>query len=93
MGVHWYDETSPEINGGEFTGTLIYGSYLGQITFIEPMISLAYLQPKPSMTFNIKQPAKYQRTGYWPTTYSVKFNAVSKEYEITIEGFIHRTAS
>ncbi len=92
MGVHWWDRTSPEIIGGEFTATMIYGSYQGQITFIEPMISLAYLRSKPSVTFNIKQPAKYQKTGFWPTTYSIKFDVVLKEFAVTIEGFNRRTA-
>lgn len=90
MGVHWWDSTATEVNGGLFTTTMLYGAYHGNITFIEPMISSSYLQTKTSVTYDIKQPESYQREGYWPTKYSVTYHAATKEFDVTLQGFVKR---
>lgn len=90
MGVHWWDNTTPEANGGLFTTTMLFGVYHGAITFIEPMISKTYLESQPTVTLDIKQPLSYQRSGYWPTKYSITYDANSKEYHITLEAFVKR---
>ncbi len=72
MGVHWANPTSPELNGGKFTETLIMGSYDGKFTFIEPMVTLDLLLTKPTITKAIPTPAKFAKTGYFPMKYSIK---------------------
>ena len=44
MGNHLIPVTSAEFTGGEFTHTWIYGAEGGNITFFEPMVSVAYLE-------------------------------------------------
>ena len=39
MGTHWVDPTTPELNGQPFTTTFIFGSWDGELTFTEPMIT------------------------------------------------------
>ena len=58
MGVHWVDVRSPELQGmmgkpelyKPFTTTFIYGSWAGRFTFVEPMITRAYIMSKKTAT-------------------------------------------
>jgi len=91
MGSHWIDFTSPELNGAPFTQTFIYGSYNGNVTFYEPMITEAFIKANPNFERAIPQPAKHQKAGWYPTKMRI-----SKENGITnviIEGFVQRQAS
>ena len=92
MGKHWLSGLADELQeGGVFTRTFIYGSYAGEFHFYEPMITLAYLQQKGNEQIAIPQPAEFQRTGlYYPTTYSINYDAVKKEYLITLENLVLR---
>lgn len=92
MGEHWLDFNAGELQpGGVFTKTFIYGSYDQEFIFYEPMITLAYLQKKGNEQIAIPQPAEFQRTGlYYPTTYSINYDAVKKEYLITLENMVLR---
>ncbi len=90
MGAHWIDKEAHELHGHQFTATMIYGSYDGQVIFIEPMISKAFLETQPCFTQAIKQPAKYQRAGFYPLSYSAKYDAGRKEYTVALEGLTER---
>ena len=73
MGVDWANPTSPELAGtGKFTETLIYGSYDGKMTFIEPMVSYDFLKNSPNLTKNVPTPTKFAKAGYFPMKYSIK---------------------
>jgi Domain of unknown function (DUF5602) len=94
MGKHWVDVTSPELNPNNpqpFTQTFIYGSYDSKVVFYEPMITLDFLKATNNFERSIPQPAKFQKTGYYPTKMRVQKqgNAVS----IILEDFVYRTAS
>ncbi|WP_439879793.1 hypothetical protein ACSX1A_11485 [Pontibacter sp. MBLB2868] len=75
MGVHWVDVTSPEYSPAGFSKTFIYGSNKDRITFMEPMITVAYLKglagnvqvetPVPSLL-------KYEDPGYYPESYTIQ---------------------
>ena len=86
MGAHAIDPSSPEFNKMPFTKTFIYGFYDGQMIFLEPMMTKAFLETRPNTADRIKLPRTYARHGYYPTMYSVKHDAVQREYEISIEG-------
>lgn len=91
MGWHWFDPTSGEFHMHDFTKTMIYGFYDGKMTFIEPMITKAYLETKPNVTENIKVPQKYPISNvYYPTTYSVKFDEAKKQYTVALDGMTLR---
>jgi hypothetical protein len=91
MGNHWIDLTSPELNGGPFTQTFIYGSYDGKVVFYEPMITLDFLKNTSNFERSIPQPAKVQNTGYYPTKMKVKKK--NNSTEIILDGFTQRQAS
>ena len=85
MGVHWIDPTSPKFNGKPFTKTFIYGACAGKVSFIEPMITKAYLESKPDSIDPIKQPKAYA-AGYFPSQYTIKYDRATHEYTIALEG-------
>jgi Hypothetical protein TTHB210 len=90
MGGHWVDPQSNEFNKQPFTRTFLYGNYNGQIIFMEPMITKAFLEARTDVTELIKQPSKYARPGYYPTRYSVRYDRAAKEYSIALEGLTPR---
>ncbi|RDI17194.1 hypothetical protein DEU38_12329 [Rhodococcus sp. AG1013] len=94
MGVHWLDATAGMIPGVyDFTQTFINGSWDGNYTFMEPMMTRAWLQTKSSIREPIKQPQEYQHTAYYPTVYSVGFDDATGEYDITLGEMILRQQS
>jgi hypothetical protein len=90
MGVHWIDPTSHEFHGNDFTASLLVGSYDGEVNFIEPMITRAFLETRPDFTAEIKQPAAYAKTGYYPMSYSVRFDPEKHEYVVSLDGLTFR---
>lgn len=91
MGKHWVDILSDEFHGGIFSQTFIFGSYDEEVIFYEPMVTKDYLLEKTSKQYEIRQPAEFQRTGlYYPTTYSISYDATRKEYTISMENMVLR---
>lgn len=93
MGAHWVDPASPEFHGERFTRTLLYGSYDGRIAFIEPMITKAFLETHPEETRSIKLPTAYSKGGYYPTSYTVKYDPARREYTVALGAMRSRPAS
>ncbi|MBC7743528.1 MAG: DUF5602 domain-containing protein [Flavobacterium sp.] len=92
MGVHYVDLTSPEFTGSQFDKTFIYGFYKGSMTFLEPMFTRTFLQTKPNITIPIKQPASFQKAGYYPTSYRISHNAGNNEYVVALDGLKYHAA-
>ncbi|MDX5438468.1 MAG: DUF5602 domain-containing protein, partial [Pontibacter sp.] len=92
MGTHFVDATSPELHGNPFVQTFIYGGYQGNVIFYEPMITLDYIASKPQATIPIKQPAAFQKDGYYPQNYRVEYDAKRKEYKIYLTDLTHQQA-
>jgi hypothetical protein len=95
-GDHLLDFTSPEFGPGgqnDFTHTFIFGAYEGRLAFWEPMITLSFLQGKPSACTPIKLPMAYQAAGYYPTRYCIRYRGVRNDYTISLEEFKFRPAS
>jgi hypothetical protein len=92
MGNHLIDPAAPEYNNQPFTRTFFYGSYDGKIIFLEPMLTLEYLQSRPNEYLDIKLPAAYAQTGYYPTRYSVRYDAAADVYRIALERFVYHEA-
>ncbi|WP_254529605.1 twin-arginine translocation signal domain-containing protein [Natrinema gelatinilyticum] len=94
MGEHMVDPTVPEMNGGTFTNTLIWGAYdpdgsgTAELTFVEPMITRAFLRAHTGIDRRpIAQPETYARAGTYPTTYTVRDVPSADAIAITIEAF------
>lgn len=94
MGLHWMDTPKDFVpHRYDFEQVLLNGSWDGKYTFIEPMITKAWLLTKSSVHEKVKQPHAYQRTGYFPTTYSVHYDDTLDEYVISLGGMVMHQAS
>jgi hypothetical protein len=92
MGVHWVDTSAAELHGQPFTATFIIGSYDQQVNFLEPMITRAFLASRPDLTRPVPQPAAYSREGWYPTTWSVRWDAGRGEYLVLLDGLRWQSA-
>jgi hypothetical protein len=90
MGAHAIDPSAPEFNKQPFTKTFIYGFYDGQMAFLEPMVTKAFLETKPNTKDRIKLPKAYAKNGYYPTAYSIRYDATQREYEISLDNLIYK---
>ena len=100
MGVHWTDVRSPELQQifgkpegyRPFTTTFLYGSWNGRFTFLEPMITRAYILSKKAATdpaardevIAISAPERVGTSGYYPGAYRITWDAQSNEYRIAL---------
>ena len=83
MGAHVIDLQSPEVAGsGEFTHTLIYGKYNGELNFLEPMAAESFLRTQPDVTVPVRRPQSFGRSGYFPENYRISFDAATRTYRI-----------
>lgn len=92
MGNHLLDQTSPEWNGAPFTRTFIFGSYDGKISFLEPMITHAWLQglatgQNASGCRPVKQPQAWQIAGWYPQQYCIRYRANRDDLTVSLENF------
>lgn len=85
MGVHAVNPGSPEFKGQPFTATFIYGFHNKRQAFLEPMVSLAFLQSKAPFSAPVTRPASYTKMGKYPSAYSVKYDESAKSYAVTLE--------
>ena len=91
MGLHWIDGAAHELHGQLFTTTFLWGSYDGKFIFIEPMITKAYIEsaktaPSNELVMALGAPRTYQRPGYYPAAYAVRYDPAAKEYLISLDG-------
>lgn len=85
MGVHAIDPQSDEFTGQPFTATFIYGYYNKRQIFIEPMVSLTFLQARSGYSAPVMRPASYSIKGLYPASYSVRFDPELKVYEVALK--------
>ena len=90
MGTHWVDSKSPELHGTPFTATYVYGFYKGDMKFVEPMITLSFLQSKKSFHLNIKQPKAFQHHAWYPKQMRLDYNPTSHNYFLTLYDLVKR---
>jgi hypothetical protein len=86
MGVHWTDPASPEFNGQPFTRTFIYGSWDGKPTFMEPMVTTAFLETQPTDTAAVPMASKHEPLGFYPDRYIVSWDGTAKEWRVALGG-------
>lgn len=86
MGVHAIDGNTPELHGQPFTATFIYGYHAGQLVFLEPMVTHAYLSSKPDLTKTVPVPAAYSFPAHYPTQYRVRYDATHHVYQLMFDG-------
>jgi hypothetical protein len=95
MGNHLIDVRTPELADPPkrgFTHTWIFGAFDGHITFYEPMITLGYLMSRPDMCAPIRKPESWEKAGYYPTEYCIRYAPDGGSYTISLEKLVKRAA-
>ena len=94
MGNHLVDSLDPELADPSlgFSRTFIYGTYDGQLIFLEPMVSHAYLSSRPQQCTPLRTPEVVATAGWYPTRYCVRHDAAEGVHSVTLEGLRYRTA-
>lgn len=95
MGNHWIYKNAPELGPEGFSKTLILGAYEDKQIFIEPMITLEYLQqllPSQTITEEISQFPHVQKSGYYPRRYTITYDPNPGEYKIALTDLYYREA-
>jgi len=93
MGSHTADFSSPQLAPGQFENIFIIGIYNGEVVHWEPMITDDFLKSNQLAVEPIKLPDLYFKTGYYPTTYTVKHDQTAKEYLISLDNLVFRQAA
>ncbi len=57
------------------------------------MITVDFLKATDSLKSVIKQAQKFAPAGYYPTNYVINHNHADKQYEVTLEDLVSKTAS
>lgn len=93
IGTHWGDTLAEEFHGKPFTSTLVYGFQDGKMIFLEPMTALSFIGTSPSFSAAIKQPASFQREGYYPTRYTIESSSKDSTITVALEGLTFHKAA
>jgi hypothetical protein len=98
MGNHLIDLTAAEFHGQPFTHTFIYGSWNGNMTFYEPMVTHQWFSSLVAGTrsdacFPLKLPQAWQRSGWYPNEYCLRYRENRHELIVSLERFAYRHAS
>ncbi|MCM4171609.1 hypothetical protein DHD32_08965 [Arenibacter sp. TNZ] len=88
MGTHWV----PISFIPPFSNVLLYGTYDGELTFIEPMNTVAYIESGIPFSEAYLQPTKFAKTSNYPTVYNVYQNSKDQKQIISLSEFVHREA-
>jgi hypothetical protein len=97
MGSHWVDLMSPELqppntpNYAAFTHTMIYGSYDGDVIFVEPMITRAFLQSGATVQKWYRQPQLFDPANtYYPQRYNIWKDSKTNRHYVALDEMIMR---
>ena len=71
---------------------LLYGTYDGEVTFVEPMNTIAYINSGVPFSEAYSQPTKFAKTAYYPTVYNVYQNSKNQRQIISLSEFVYREA-
>lgn len=93
MGAHAVNTASPEFHEHPFAATFIYGYYNGGLTFLEPMVTRAFLQQRQAFQQPVVQPQFFARGGYYPMRYAIRYQPAKRQTVIALQGLTLRTAT
>jgi hypothetical protein len=84
MGTHLLDPKDLE---KPFTVALIEGAHGGQIIFVEPMVTRAFLEEKRSFTVEVPQPASFEKPTPFPKTARFDWIPDQNAYQVVLTDF------
>ncbi|MEU7552859.1 hypothetical protein AB0B01_10925 [Streptomyces sp. NPDC044571] len=91
MGAHL--DSRPPTTGTLSGQTLIYGAYAGELVFIEPMLTKAFLERQRTAAGHrtcepVPQPAAWRTPGWYPTRYCTAYRPDQGDYTVSLTDFV-----
>ena len=87
MGKHWADG----FFAPPFSKTMIYGSYKGKFTFVEPMITMSTIMSGTSYSIPYRQLHVFVPDHkFYPTVYNIYKDAATGKHYVTLSNFVWR---
>jgi hypothetical protein len=98
MGNHLIDLTGPEFQGQPFTHAWVYGTWNAEVTFYEAMVTHEWLDGLRSGSVedachDFKLPEAWAESGWYATSYCMRYHPVRREVTVSLENFVYRTGS
>jgi hypothetical protein len=87
IGRHWGENIFTA--GTTVNHTMIYGTWNGKLTFINPIVTLTTLASGQSYSVNYPQPQFFAKHGYYPTRYNIYEDDKGRHY-VTLSDFVWR---
>ncbi|WP_136669019.1 DUF5602 domain-containing protein [Flavobacterium sp. H122] len=91
MGKHWLPVNLESLL--PFTKIMIYGSYNGKLTFVEPMITMDYLMSHQDFSEAYSQPQYFNKGGNYPRRYNIYHDSKTGNIYITLSDFVPREST
>lgn len=88
IGERFWNMNAPEANGEPFIQSFNFGFWHGHMVFLEPMMTLGFLETHPEVVSEIQQPQEFEESGFYPMMYRTEYNESSGEYNVSLEGFV-----
>lgn len=93
QGSHLLDATGPELNGGKFLDTFIFGAYDGRIVFYEPMVTTEAFEAILNGTWGercleIRNPQFVNVAGYYPSLFCYRY-LMTGNIRVEMSNFVH----
>ena len=88
MGKHWLPLNLPDYL--PFTAIMVLGTFNGEFTFIEPMMTVDFLMSSPDFSASFSQPEYYQESTYYPTVYNIYEDPKTMDIHISLSDFVFR---
>lgn len=88
VGVRWVDPTTPEVTRKGFGASLLLGSWDGEVTFWEPVVTLDLLAARTTVDRPLRAPTAVAVPGWYPTAWRVHWDGTRREHRIAVGGFV-----
>ncbi len=96
-GTRYFDRQLVGIAGQNpqlLTSFYSYGFYSGKESFTELLVGKAFLEKQPNqVNTSLKVPTAYSKSGFYPTKYTVNYDATRQEHSVSLGGFTFRSAT
>jgi hypothetical protein len=86
MGLHALPEDAPELHGKPFVHTFMYGYVDGELAFLEPMVTRAFLASRSDHVESVERPEMYGHPGHYPTRFRIEYDEEESIYRVMLEG-------
>ncbi len=83
-GTYWMEESILKTDETDYNHSVIFRSHNGELTFVEPAISIDFLRSKKSIHSSVSSSVEFGKTEFSYEKYVVYFDEQTREYVVSI---------